>query len=81
MKIIGSLFWDYTPICIIIPKLHTHLQYIEKRNMNKEFVLKVREFLIQKSKRENIKVCETSIEATKFVEDLEKKNIIEHSQI
>ena len=26
MKIIGALFWDYNPICIVIPKIQTHLE-------------------------------------------------------
>ena len=31
MKVIGVLFWDYKPICIIIQKYETHLKYIKKK--------------------------------------------------
>ena len=79
MKIIGALFWNYSPICIVIPKIQTHLEYIKKRNMNVNYVLEVRNFLIKKAKEDKIKVCETCDDAHEFVKKLESKNIINNS--
>ena len=79
MKIIGALFWDYNPICIVIPKIQTHLEYIKKRNMNVDYVMEIRNFLIKKAKKEKIKICATCEEAHHFVKKLESKNIINNS--
>lgn len=81
MKVIGALFWDYKPICIVIPKYETHLKYIKKRNMNIDYVIKIRNFLIQKAQKEKIQIFKTCEEAHIFVKKLESKNIINHSYL
>ena len=67
--------------CIVIPKIQTHLEYIKKRNMNVDYVMEVRNFLVKKAKKEKIKICATCEEAHNFVKKLESKNIVNHSYL
>lgn len=81
LKIIGALFWDYNPDCIVIPDINLHLQYIKNRKMDVDFVLKVRQILEKKAKNKNIPVFDSCLKASQFIEYLESKNISINSRI
>lgn len=81
MKVIGSLFWKYKPTCIVIPEINVHIDFIKKRNMDINYVLEIRNKLLEKAIKENIPIFDNCIKATNFVDMLEKKNIIEYSEL
>ena len=49
--------------------------------MNIDYVIKIRNFLIEKAQKEKIKIFKTCEEAHIFVKKLESKNIINHSYL
>ena len=57
------------------------MKYIQKRELSTEYVLEIRYFLIKKAKKERIPIFDNCINACNFVERLEKKNIIEYSEL
>lgn len=81
MKVIGSLFWKYKPTCIVIPELNVHIEFIKKRNMDINYVMKIRNELLERAIKENIPTFDNCIKATNFVNMLEKNNIIEYSEL
>lgn len=72
MKVIGSLFWNYKPTCIVIPDLNIHIEFIKNRNMNINYVMEIRNKLLEKAIKEIIPIFDNCINATNFADMLEK---------
>jgi len=72
-RIICALFWeDITPDAIVIPKLSIHKKYMDKRkNLNLNFIKKIRNLLRKMGKKKKVKIFETINEAVKYLEKKE----------
>ena len=66
--IIGSLFWSYVPDAIVMPPLHTHLDYLSQRlDLCADQVLQVRNILYECAQSHAIPLYDTCAEAAEAV--------------
>ena len=70
-RIIGSLFWDYSPDAIIIPKLKLHKKYLlNRKDLNYNIVMNIRKELFKRAKKNKIPLFDNVEDATSYLEKL-----------
>ena len=74
-RIIGSLFWNYKADAIVIPPIELHKHYLLNRyDLDLEFVLQVRNILLEQSKKDNIPLFTNINSAIQFLETSDINN-------
>ena len=67
-RILGCLFYDYTPDVIVVLPIETHQKYLSTRpDLNYNVVMEVRKALINKSKHEDIPLFDNIKDAVDYI--------------